>query len=88
MLRSPGAPRSSRPAPAAALLTWVDAEALTAVLVRGASFPVLKWLMTVLDPLSLRVLAAALLLGERVAWTSVAGGVAVVAGVMLTRRRG
>ena len=34
------------------------------------------------------VLAAALLLGERVAWTSVVGGAAVVAGVLLTRRRG
>jgi drug/metabolite transporter (DMT)-like permease len=33
------------------------------------------------------VLAAALLLGERVAITSLAGGVAVVAGVLLTRRR-
>jgi drug/metabolite transporter (DMT)-like permease len=33
------------------------------------------------------VLAAALLLGERVAWTSVVGGVAVIAGVLLTRRR-
>jgi drug/metabolite transporter (DMT)-like permease len=33
------------------------------------------------------VLAAALLLGERVAWTSVAGGVAVIAGVLMTRRR-
>jgi drug/metabolite transporter (DMT)-like permease len=34
------------------------------------------------------VLAAALLLGERVAVTSLVGGVAVVAGVLLTRRRG
>jgi drug/metabolite transporter (DMT)-like permease len=34
------------------------------------------------------VVAAALLLGERVALISVAGGVAVVAGVLLTRRRG
>ena len=34
------------------------------------------------------VLTAALLLGERVAWTSMVGGVAVVAGVLLTRRRG
>jgi drug/metabolite transporter (DMT)-like permease len=34
------------------------------------------------------VLAAALLLGERVAATSLVGGVAVVAGVLLTRRRG
>jgi drug/metabolite transporter (DMT)-like permease len=34
------------------------------------------------------VLAAALLLGERVAVTSLLGGVAVVAGVLLTRRRG
>lgn len=33
------------------------------------------------------VLAAALMLGERVAGTSIAGGVAVVAGVLLTRRR-
>jgi drug/metabolite transporter (DMT)-like permease len=33
------------------------------------------------------VLAAAILLGERVAWPSVVGGVAVVAGVLLTRRR-
>ena len=33
------------------------------------------------------VLAATLLLGERVALTSVVGGVAVVAGVLLTRRR-
>jgi drug/metabolite transporter (DMT)-like permease len=33
------------------------------------------------------VLAAALLLGERVALVSVVGGVAVVAGVLLTRRR-
>jgi drug/metabolite transporter (DMT)-like permease len=32
------------------------------------------------------VVAAALLLGERVAWPAVAGGVAVVAGVLLTRR--
>jgi len=34
------------------------------------------------------VLAAALLLGERVAVTSLVGGAAVVAGVLLTRRRG
>ena len=34
------------------------------------------------------VVAAALLLGERVAITSLVGGVAVVAGVLLTRRRG
>jgi drug/metabolite transporter (DMT)-like permease len=34
------------------------------------------------------VLAAALLLGERVAATSLVGGAAVVAGVVLTRRRG
>jgi drug/metabolite transporter (DMT)-like permease len=34
------------------------------------------------------VLAAAVLLGERVAITSLVGGVAVVAGVLLTRRRG
>ena len=34
------------------------------------------------------VLAAALLLGERVAVTSVVGGAAVVAGVLLTRRQG
>lgn len=34
------------------------------------------------------VLAAALLLGERVALVSVVGGAAVVAGVLLTRRRG
>jgi drug/metabolite transporter (DMT)-like permease len=34
------------------------------------------------------VLAAALLLGERVTVGSVVGGVAVVAGVLLTRRRG
>jgi len=34
------------------------------------------------------VLAAALLLGERVALISVVGGAAVVAGVLLTRRRG
>jgi len=34
------------------------------------------------------VRAAALLLGERVAVTSLVGGVAVVAGVLLTRRRG
>jgi drug/metabolite transporter (DMT)-like permease len=34
------------------------------------------------------VLAAALLLGERVAVTSVVGGAAVIAGVLLTRRRG
>ena len=33
------------------------------------------------------VLTAALLLEERVAWTSVVGGAAVMAGVMLTRRR-
>jgi drug/metabolite transporter (DMT)-like permease len=33
------------------------------------------------------VLAAVLLLGERLAWTSVVGGAAVVAGVLLTRRR-
>ena len=33
------------------------------------------------------VLAATLLLGERVALTSVVGGAAVVAGVLLTRRR-
>ena len=34
------------------------------------------------------VVAAAVLLGERVAWTAVAGGVAVLAGVLLTRRAG
>ncbi len=34
------------------------------------------------------VLAATLLLGERVAVTSLVGGIAVVAGVLLTRRRG
>jgi drug/metabolite transporter (DMT)-like permease len=34
------------------------------------------------------VLAAGLLLGERVAVTSLVGGAAVVAGVLLTRRRG
>jgi drug/metabolite transporter (DMT)-like permease len=34
------------------------------------------------------VVAAAVLLGERVTWTAVAGGAAVVAGVLLTRRGG
>ena len=34
------------------------------------------------------VLTAALLLGERVAWTSAVGGAVVIAGVLLTRRRG
>jgi drug/metabolite transporter (DMT)-like permease len=34
------------------------------------------------------VVAAAVLLGERVEWTAVAGGVGVVAGVLLTRRPG
>jgi drug/metabolite transporter (DMT)-like permease len=32
------------------------------------------------------VLTAAVLLGERVAWTSVVGGAVVIAGVLLTRR--
>jgi drug/metabolite transporter (DMT)-like permease len=33
------------------------------------------------------VLTAALLLGERVAWTSIVGGAVVIAGVLVTRRR-
>jgi drug/metabolite transporter (DMT)-like permease len=32
------------------------------------------------------VVSAAVFLGERVEWTAIAGGVAVVAGVLLTRR--
>ena len=34
------------------------------------------------------VVAATVMLGERVAWTSLVGGVAIVAGVLLTRRAG
>lgn len=117
------------------MLTWADGAALLAVFLWGANFPIMKLLMTVVDPLPLMfvraalssavlgaflvgsggsvlwyatvrrlgaartaiyanlesffaVLAAALMLGERVEPTAVMGGVAVVAGVLLTRRRG
>jgi drug/metabolite transporter (DMT)-like permease len=56
------------------LLTWADAAALTAVLVWGASFPILKWLMTVLDPLSLMVLRAVVSAGVLFAVAVGSGG--------------
>ena len=57
----PSLPAASAVAPSVAgLLTWADGAALLAVLVWGVNFPVLKLLMTVMDPLPLMFVRAAL----------------------------
>ena len=74
--------RPSRPVGASIVLTWADGAALLAVLVWGVSFPVLKALMTVMDPLvlmlvqwlvALAVLATALAADGRVATSGARG---------------
>ena len=42
------------------VLTWADGAALLAVLVWGASFPILKWVMTVVPPLPAMLLRSVL----------------------------
>ncbi len=51
--------RSAGGASDAGLLTWADGAALLAVLVWGANFPVLKLIMTAIDPLPMMFLRAA-----------------------------
>ncbi len=81
-------------------LTWFDLGALAYTATLGNSVGALLWYGAVRRLGAARtaiyanmesffaVIFAALLLSERVEWTAILGGVAVVAGVLLTRRGG